>query len=126
MGTQEEKRAWEGSRGRVEVHASHLQVQQAALNNFGGRFLGPSELADLTDAHHAAQHAAAQAAAQQAAAQQQAVAAQVGPRRGMEISVIWMLCGADTAVGPVKSFQIVGCLTQEGLAVDGDVLGCWI
>lgn len=51
-----------------------MQVQQAALANAGGRFLGPTDLADLSDAHHAAQHAAAQQAAQAAhahAAQQQ-------------------------------------------------------
>ena len=88
---QEEARAREGSRGRGDVHGSHLQVQQAALTNSGGRFMGPSELADCD---HNAQLAAAQqaaaaeqgagaAAAQQqqaAAAQQQAAAAQVGVR----------------------------------------------
>ncbi|KAK9799843.1 hypothetical protein WJX73_008807 [Symbiochloris irregularis] len=70
--SQQDKRFAEGgSRGRAEVHPSHIQVQQSALTTVGGRFMAPTELADLSDAHHAAQHAAAQ----QAAAQQQAAAA---------------------------------------------------
>lgn len=61
---------------RGEAHPSHVQVQQAALSNAGGRFMGPTELADSVEAQHAVQHAAAQQAQQ---AQQQAAQVRLYP-----------------------------------------------